>query len=515
MRRTRTVTCPSCGAGWDAERARFCGSCGLPLRRPDLPTVDSASDGRWPRRLGWIGGGVAAVAALTAVAVMVDGLQLPRARPDPGVELADDDGGIVPEGEPPSAAERAALLAPFDPNRLRCEPRGCEVWRLDLTSGVFPHSGNGHVEVAPFGDLIVISSRDHIVAVDAVTGAVRWEQTWPADEDRQRGSGWTVMLATDDEAVLVLARPERGYLLALDREGTRLWNTPTGDRFHNVAVIGSTLLAAHGATGDLFDETGQRITDPGETLTAFAATTGQQLWERTGATLMTWSERVAVVRDGDDVAVVDLDSGGDLARRPLEPDAWLYPYGGVLLLFGQESQALLGPDLQPLPGLERLVEIQPLEDDEHHVIAIRRADGADGTAGASHVTLVDGDGVVVWDVEMNDSPSSIVLCCPNPRLLDDAVVLPPPTGTSEPVWLDRDDGSRVDPGDFAPAPAEGDVWWLSSSTAIEQRHDGFGLFHDGNAVDVHGQSGWPITREPPFVIMDGRSLLAVQPMPAD
>ncbi|MEX2505111.1 MAG: PQQ-binding-like beta-propeller repeat protein [Egicoccus sp.] len=511
MRRTSTLTCPACGARWDAGRARFCGWCGRALRATDLSTDEEAAPRRWPRRVAWAGGAMAGITTLVALALLVDGLHLPGQRSDPTVELADEAGeAVVAQGEPLSDDERAALLAPFDPNRLRCEPEGCEVWRRDLVD-----RQGAHTNVAPLGDLVVVNVGNDITAYDAATGEERWQQRWPASESARASANWTSILGSEDGEVVVLARPERGDLFALRRDGSTAWHDDRVGQVHNLQVVGDTLLtssqnlpAEPGAIGEAGASS--------EHLVGRDLASGTVRWEREAA-LMGASEYLLVAQEVGTNVLLDPTTGQELGRRDLGPDAWLYPVGEVLLSFGNdEQQALLSADLEPLPDLEDLTEVHPLAD-EGLVLALRHGRArVDDERRPDRLMLVDDRGGMRWSVDLDTSPRSARLCCPQPHVRDGVLVLPAIEDDGAWTALSLDDGTRVEvPPGTDSAPQADNVWWISARTAIEHLSDGMRLHHEGMQVAVQGQDSWPVTSEPPFVITNGRSLLGVQPVPQD
>lgn len=510
MRRARTVACPSCHARWDADQARFCGWCGVALRRTAVPDGEVREPRQWPRRLVWTGGVLAGVAVLATVALLADGLRLPRSRPDRAVELADDGDAVVAQGEPLSREERAELLAPFDPNRLRCEPEGCEVWRRDLTD-----RQGLHTNVVAFGGLVVVNVGNDVTAYDAASGEERWRQRWPAESARA-AANWTTILGGEDGEVVVLSRPERGDLLALRRDGSVAWRDAAAGQIHNLQVAGDTLLtsslrlpAEPGAIGEAGAST--------ENVRARDLASGAIRWERAATSLVNVSDRVVLAREPDGVVVLDLASGTELARRDLGPDPWLYPVGAVLLSYGpDDEQALLSTDLEPLPGLDDLSELYPLEGAEQ-ILALRNGrTEADGTATPDQLLLVGGDGRIRWSVDLaTTTPGTARLCCPQPQVRDGVLLLPAFGGRDDWTALSLADGGPVDaPAGIATPPGD-QVWWVSSDTALEQRTDRIVLHHDGAQVEVGGQNSWLLSMQPPFVFTDGRSLLGVQPVPQD
>ncbi|HSK23928.1 MAG TPA: PQQ-binding-like beta-propeller repeat protein [Egicoccus sp.] len=455
---------------------------------------------------------------MSAVALLVDGFDLPRGRPDPTVELADENGeDVVAQGEPLSADERAALLAPFDPNRLRCEPEGCEVWRID-----FGRSATDR-EVGIFGDLVISTVGETITAFDVATGEEVWQRDWPAT-DAQRSRGWTVMLSADDD-LLVMVRPESGHLLGLRGDGTVAWQEHEPRPMQNFQLAGGVLLTSQ------LERPGRRtagdgeVTFPSERIVAHDAATGAHLWERTNTSLMSSSAAVTVAREGGDGIALDPVDGSVRARRELATDVWLYALGQVVLLFTQEgTTGVLTTDLEPIPELAGLTDLQPISRNGQpltgysngrvdFLVGIRR----DEDDGSVRIVTADAAGRVLWEVEPPPTAGTPTTCCRDPRLTADALALTMARDSDGPqeVWFDLDDGTVVEPrDDVPPPPAVNNAWWLTPSVAIEQRTDGVRLHDDGAVLDVLGEGAWPLTHRPLYVFTNGRSLLGVQPVPA-
>lgn len=519
MRRNRTVICPSCHARWEADRARFCGWCGVALRPTELSTESSPSRGPWPGRLVRVGGVVVAVAMVAVLGTLVDDLQLPRSRPDPAVELADEgEDAVVPQGEALSDAERAALLAPFDPDRLRCEPAGCEVWRLDLVDDA--GDGDG-LEVAVLGDLVVVSAGDEITGHDLTTGDRRWQRTWPRIDDRS-ATGWTIMMAGAPTGPLVLARPQSGHLLALTPDGEEVWLDHEPRPLQNFQVVGDALVTSHLERPGRRGDQDEAITFPSEQIVVRDLVSGDHRWERSNVSLMGAGKTVVLAREGEDTVLLDATTGAELGRRTLPDDAWLYPIGTVLLQFGSEGTQVVDHDFSPIAGLDDLAEVQPLytgaiggvgsgPSDAGLLLGRRRSD--DG--GAGELVLADDHGRVLWEVAVPPADGALASCCPQPHLVGDVLVVPVERedGPGQ-LRFALADGARVT-GDGEPVPDAWTptTWWLAPGTAVDQEGDAVRLHVDDGVVEVRG-GGWPRNAEEPFVFNNGRSVVVVRPVDA-
>lgn len=144
--RRRELRCPSCGDSWDPSTARFCGSCGAALRTtsgrssgrsgPDDAGRTWASAWRPTRGTSRLTVALAAVAAMVLIGgALVLGIDIDLAGPP---TAADDDVALPDELEGPArlTPEQRESLERFEPDRLRCEPRGCDAGRLQLDTEV-------------------------------------------------------------------------------------------------------------------------------------------------------------------------------------------------------------------------------------------------------------------------------------------------------------------------------------------------------------------------------------------
>jgi hypothetical protein len=131
----RQLTCPGCGDDWPSPPARFCGRCGEPLdvtsgpRRSTSGTTEP--NGRWSpirsfgvRRVALVCTAALVIASVATAAFR--GVEFEQAGgPDGSVELPDELGAPARLSD-----EQRDALAGFDPERLHCDPAGCEAWRF-------------------------------------------------------------------------------------------------------------------------------------------------------------------------------------------------------------------------------------------------------------------------------------------------------------------------------------------------------------------------------------------------
>lgn len=298
-----------------------------------------------------------------------------------GVDLPDI-GQIGRAGTPP-------------PERLGCEPEGCLVWWTDEID---------HRPVHVLGDIAVHEGRDELVAVDVVTGAVRWRITHPVDRYGPRPPTEIYHLPT---TYGVLLADEHGLVLHANRYSD---TDPPRQRVPD---------SAEGATGEDDDLYGTARV-PGSTLWFVDAQTGRterRDYETLRVTSVTRASTGALLvygYDGQARASSAHFATDDLTvtwtSRPEAPiSARLSPDGSVLLLIDRDTVSAL--DVEDLHERWR----RPLEGgglltvDDRVVI--------DGLAGGRLVILdlETGEPVAEHDFDADGAYASIV----SPRSLVD------------------------------------------------------------------------------------------------
>ncbi|GGI07688.1 hypothetical protein GCM10011354_25340 [Egicoccus halophilus] len=473
----------------------------------------------------------AAVAAGTGA---LPTIQLPGDRPSADVELVADD--TVPSGAPLSDEERARVLAPFDPANLRCEPRGCEAWRVE-TDGGDPGHPNG--EVGRFGDLVVVAGRDRIDAHDLDTGEHRWSTSWPARADVRPRQAWTLILTADEER-LVLVRPESGEAIGLDRDGTLAWHhVSERPAYHALVAGGVVVTAGHGLgsdghldpgdvedpTGDVTDDVTDDVTgggedDAGDTgyvgerLTAIDATDGTVRWTRNDLQVSHSSQQALLAHDGDRHVRLDPGTGEVVADLPVSADAWI-SFGDGTTVFVTEPDlthhVLDAETLEVLATIDDATELTPVLGEEAFVGLGGPADDDAADADASPVLrLYEADGRLRWERPLPDELRSRSLCCPQPRRHAGALVLATQQMGNRSEYtlaFDADTGEPVPTvADLLPGMPES-TWWLSPDLAIDHRPERLRLWFRGTQVTVHGDDVWPVNLEPPLLVTNGRTLM--------
>ena len=136
----RATHCEVCEAVWRSRAARFCGRCGARLPAPP-PTLGARLRAAAPT----LTAAAVAVVGLTAL-VWAWPLQLPTPTSD---EVRLDVG--ADSGDMGADTDVEALRRQIDPDRVRCEPRGCEQWRYAITDVVDLSVGPEHTAVVTAG----------------------------------------------------------------------------------------------------------------------------------------------------------------------------------------------------------------------------------------------------------------------------------------------------------------------------------------------------------------------------
>jgi hypothetical protein len=329
MRGRSAHTCRTCDAVWHERGARFCGNCGGNLTtardpRTSRAGASSVSGRRWhPDRIISRGtlivvGVVALAGTVIATAVLVAGSSmslpgLPRAVEEAEIAAPDPTAGAERLGDR-DPDQAAALRDAVDPARLRCEPEGCEVWRL---AGVRPDpwqpGGAGS------GDRLAQVVGSDVVVLDLRSGDEVLRVTLPELDEATIGStigpgaGARALLVDDRIAVLV-----DDLVIVLDGEGAELLRigvpgasdgfvAPYGDNLllaqpmfggsggDHVSLVdtrtGEIVLSRHGASALLHGSSDDVLLlsiEPGwdavgARLAAVDAVTGEELWSRSRA----------------------------------------------------------------------------------------------------------------------------------------------------------------------------------------------------------------------------------------
>lgn len=448
MRTSGAVQCPACDATWTAGAARFCGDCGEALAPTTTRTPEVS--GSWTR----LAVGLAAAIVVIGGAFAVGGgsaFRLPARSVVPAVEV--DPEAVPLEGEPLSDAARAEALAPFDPDRLRCEPEGCERWRVDV-----PSSPTGMLHGAVAGDLVVTATRGEVHAYDLDTGAPQWQTAWPDTADPPTSSDLAFVQAVD-EARIVVTWPRSGHAMALDPQGAPLWH------LHEPMPASGNLSTWEDDVVVVSRSSGEEIAGPGqanaywtlEDIRALDPLTGAALWEEASITIRAVAPGRMIVHDGQTARVLESRTGDELGRRALPITTLFRPFdGGVLAREVDRGpwQLLDLDSLEVVAELGRFDRIQPSLDGSV-LVGLRR--GEDDTGDT--IEVFEPDGTPRWQHELSFPAGSLAVCCATPEVDGDDLVLTPAAGTPAPLRFDLSDGTRLEASPAGPgsAPRPGPV----------------------------------------------------------
>jgi hypothetical protein len=486
--------CTSCGHRWSGRATRYCGRCGAALdpRSPDGSDRSAVSP--------WIPV-VAVIVVLVGLAVAVVSRDLTSAlasRPDPVVDLPEAE---QVEDAPPGLTrdEARAALAPFHPDRLRCQPVGCERWRFDA-----PHGG---LTAVPFRDLLAVHLDGHLVGIDPASGEQRWSVPLGApgsDAPAPRGVRGQVLLAADDDH-LAIGR-DGGQLRLVDASGRHRWSTylPDGGRIWQVHPVGEVVVTA----GPVWRHESQRA---GDLLHAFDVADGTQRWTR-AVDGLAGPLADLVVHDVDE-GLLRLDPRTGAAELKLGDHGWAQRLGSVYLVDGPSAGARL-VDARTGETVHTLPSASPAATLVHDGwVFVATLEGARDAA-PLEIVAVDPDGELRWWRVLPRDGGGPTSLAPEQGLhlsgVDGALVVHLDAG-ERPLALDLEDGEDVAlPAlDEVPAGAR----WLGPVAVVHaaEHLELYGL--DGSRVRIPTSDAWLVSADPP-VVGGVRGLLGVDLAPA-
>jgi hypothetical protein len=485
VRPAATVTCPVCTGTWPARTSRFCGRCGEALH----PSSQAPAA---PHRRGALLGGGLVLAALLSFGLVAAGLQLAStatSRPEPEVDLPT--AGEVPVQRGLTGEEARAALAPFDPDRLRCEPLGCERWRLEVPGGAD--------YVAHLGELLVFQSDQQLVAIDAHTGERSWTAPLHAPDGEgpaPRGLDHTRMLASNDE-FLVVAR-ETGDLRVIDLDGRHRWRAPPPPPawIWSVEVVADVVLTVGPPPS---------AEDGNMALHAFALRDGSPRWSTVVRDLQGTDDHglLVVTEDG---MLAKLDPSGGEVVATYESATWATHLGGGFLALGgdEPEQPSWVADAEGRRLLEFTGHVETaLLEGETLFLFLRRHD----QPSVGELVALGVHGEDRWKRELPLEYRSS--CCPALTLTDDgALYLHDPRGAG---WIfDAATGADRPHRDPPPIPA-GD-WWTGN---VSVKHGPAGeLIVTGNSGSAQVASGqaW-LLHDDPVVLASRDGLIGIDLVP--
>ncbi len=448
------------------------------------------------RRVRQAAGGVAVVAVLgIGVVTLVGNPSLPDIadRPPAPAPTPSEEGG--------DRTDREAQQAPADPDRIACEPDGCELWRRPL-------AGLPATPQWVAGDPVVIED-EQLVGLGVDTGAVRW-QVPIGDELRAREGGpvdlslGRVMLTGNDELV-VLANTQGVQLVS--QSGQARWARPVpadGAHLSWAHVTDTSVVVVHEAPPELDDTEELDSSQPlslAVTITVLDATDGQVRWSdrapRQVYALPTLADQQGLLLvEGEDqtITALELDSGEPRYRLPGGAELSPEHTGDVLTLRNPDGTASAPTQLfNATDGTVRAEvagTVRALLDIGNRTIVLVTADGGDRPREA---VAVDPDGSIAWRHPVE--PALADGCCPTILDLDGGWARIADGPGAEPLIVDTRDGTvrADDPLAAASTDTTGVQGQIGRQLLIErptqQDTNGFILRdHTGRTLRISGQA---------------------------
>jgi outer membrane protein assembly factor BamB len=417
--------------------------------------------------------------ATTLLLVTVFALGLRPAPDDPEVALPDR--GTVPAGSRLSDDEAALLRSQVDPTRLRCEPRGCEVWRRQ--------SPDGFTQATQHGDLLVLHEGAALIGLDVHTGTERWvtrlDDLWAVTGDGDaidspEGTGQIPLLAVSDEGIVFLT--DRAVVL-LDLDGERRWRSSNpGLAVWNVALTQDRVLLGGGP--------GEDGLLSAELVVALDRSDGSVRWERSvlghvGAL----SPYVVLVGDGRMLRGLDPSGGSVRWDRRLEPGEWggelVGPWVGVTHETEQSwllLDPLTGEEVGRLPGF---LLHPPVTVGGGMVVLVSEPEGSGDRGGRVALRAHDPSGQLAWEVPIETTRWG---CCPH--LAEADGVISARVG-GELLRVDAVTGVILDR--TALPRADEEVVLAGDGTAVRWTPGGLSLRGDGSGSRAFARDLWLVS----------------------
>lgn len=534
----RSRPCRACDARWDEPTARFCGSCGAPLVATSSmrPRARSGTDGIGPtgrrspsRRRAIVGAAITVLAlgAITAAAAGGSGGDLPAQDPGPEVALPPSSGSIGGQ----LSAEQQAAIDGFDPDRLRCQPRGCEGWHLPLEEEAGPVAVNEGwlavldgttVRVRPVDDAIDLNdhdTRDGNGGLATIDHDVGWLQTRPLDDGE---AGPPRRIAVTGEGTALLLWPD--LLVAIDRDGRERLAIPSSNgrawyleaRGDHVVVIGDLPPGAAPEGTDRLRISGIDLA------------TGQTGWQRDDIVPRDFIEAgLAGTTATGSVVLIDTREGSTIWTREVGPDStvqvttgpWVVD-GGAAAQGGAELLDVVSGEVvarRPESGL--LTPIQPLADLWVAAWVDDRTQGGRGPR--ANLVALDDAGDQRWQVPLNSMLRGA--CCPAAIPWRHGTVAIFDPGAPDGRWsvVDAQTGAPRDLPDGATPELPGGEnlgrVYVPVDAPERLLHESFGrvavLTADG-ASSIVSDDDIEVVSADPLIVQQGRHLLRVDPVPA-
>jgi len=469
--------------------------------------------------------GVLTLGLVTAAAAVGVGDGLVPDEPDPEVALpAAEDLTIAGQ----LSAEQQEALDRFDPDRLRCRPRGCERWHLRLEQESGPVAANGrwlavldgatvrvrHVDDS--GDRPGDGGRDDGTRI--VDHDIGWLQTRSVDGEP---AGPPSRIAVADDGTALLLWPD--LLVAIDRQGRERLSIPSSAsrawyleaRDDHVVVI-----------GDLPPSAAPQGTDRLR-ITGIDLATGRTRWQRDDVAPRDFiAAGLAGTTAAGSVVLIDTRDGSTLWTRDADPNSTVQVTTGPWVVDGSAGQpdgaALLdarsGEVVANRPESSLLTPMQPVGD---LFIATWVDDRTRGGRGP-RATLValDDTGRERWQVPLNSLLRGA--CCAAAIPWHDGTIAIFDPGPSDGRWfvVDARTGARRDlpeqdrpqlPGGaytgrvYVPTDAPGRLLQESFGQVAILTEDGASSLVSDDDIEVVATD--------PLIVRQGRHLLRVDPVP--
>jgi outer membrane protein assembly factor BamB len=481
-RRSARMACAGCGLAWSAP-ARFCGRCGAPLRRTAArrPRPRPAFDAV-PRT-----GGALGAAALVGVVVVFVALGLAGGdRPPDSAQEVDLD-AVVPEGRGLSGEEADRALEPFEPDRLRCRPLGCERW--------WHPGGMAQVTPAHLPDGLVVAFDDRLAAIDTAAGDVRWTVPLEAVQP-DPVTGWELraaelVLSADGDDLLVWT--PRGFLQVRDREGGERWSVtlPETRRLWEVELTADTVVVASSANS---------ANRPIEVVTGFDRQHGTVRWRQRVRWTYGAGADGPLVRTADGrVARLDPATGRPAFHLDVDEPRWVSTAGAFFVARVEDRTVVLldratGEVVRKVENATNVADLREPAGGIALLVAGRHADEDDVP---TQVIAVDRDGSTRWE--------RAVGCCPTLVSSPAQTVAVRKLGGEPPLVLAADDGATLD----VPPAGTGELRWLSDDLLVTTRSDPPVLVgRDGSRIALDGARARVVSVDP-LVVASPDGLLGI------
>lgn len=509
---TRSVACPDCDASWSTAGARFCGHCGAGLGTTGRPPPPVR---RRRRRIAPTG---RRLALGVAVALVVGSVAAGGAiRPSPGdPEVSLPEPGVVPAGSPLTDEEVTVLRDQVDPTRLRCEPRGCELWRR---AGVQVHQAAG------LDDLLVLLEEDQLVGLDAVSGEERWVASLQ-DLLQVTGDGTPITSLHHGGIAPSLRVSEGGILLVtrravvlLDLDGTRRWSVdpPDIDVWDAALTPDRVLLSGSPPSIDDGDGDGDDQLSEGEQLYAYDRVTGRLVWWRPMLwniwSIATTSPVVLVSDAPQHLLGVDPASGDVRWERRLDPDLWGIGFQGPWIGISAAKGTML---LDPLTGGEvTVLEGQAVSEflaveNRFVTLLTTMSEPTERDPPWSELTALDGDGDVAWRVPFESASAwhGMVSVTAESGIVTAAL-------QDEELVVDGRSGELLERNTVAVDDPES--WYIVDVDGTRLKHTTrtLTLERDGARAEVLTADAWIVSWDPLVIGGTRGQLLGLRLVPAD